>query len=126
MAELHLLATWIGILGGFVSGAVLGLFFHDEKWLGGYGSWSRRMARLGHISFFGIAFINLAFALSLQALEITLPNPWPSWLFLAGAVTMPLVCFLSAWKKNFRHCFPVPVACLLCAALLFLWKGVLS
>jgi hypothetical protein len=126
MAQLHLYAAWIGITAGFLSGALLGLFFHGEEWLGGYGSWSRRMARLGHISFFGIAFINLTFALSLKAFEITLSSPWPSWLLLGGAVTMPLVCFLSAWQKRFRHFFPVPVLCLLAGTLLFLWKGVLS
>jgi len=33
-----------------------------------------------------------------------------SLLFIAGTITMPLVCFLSAWRKPLRHLFPVPVA----------------
>jgi hypothetical protein len=37
-------------------------------------------------------------------------------LFVAGAVTMPGVCFLSAWRDGFRRLFFVPVACLVLAA----------
>lgn len=29
-----------------LSGITLGLFFHNPQWLGGYGSWQRRMVRL--------------------------------------------------------------------------------
>src|SRR4051812_205671 len=52
-ADLNIAAAWIGILCGVLGGAVVGLFFHRDEWLGGYGSWRRRLARLGHISFFG-------------------------------------------------------------------------
>lgn len=95
---------------GVISGAVIGLFFHREEWMGGYGSFPRRMLRLGHISFFGLGFLNLMFGLTLKA--ITLPSAQcevASIGFLLGAVTMPLCCFLTAWKKLFRHLFPVPV-----------------
>jgi hypothetical protein len=54
MEILNFYAAWIGILLGFIAGAVLGLFFHDENWMGGYSSWRRRMSRLGHISFFAL------------------------------------------------------------------------
>ena len=53
MREINLLVAWLAILIGLVTGTVLGLFFHEENWMGGYGSWRRRMVRLGHISFFG-------------------------------------------------------------------------
>ena len=95
---------------GVVSGAVIGLFFHKEEWAGGYGSFRRRMIRLGHISFFGIGFLNLMFGLTLKA--ITLPVfhiSIASIGFLIGMITMPLCCFLTAWRKPFRHLFPVPV-----------------
>jgi hypothetical protein len=39
---------------------------------------------------------------------------------------MPLVCFLSAYRKNFRHLFPVPVLCLLTGSIIILIKGVTS
>ena len=55
-------AAWLGILAGALAGAVMGLMFHRDDWLGGYSSWRRRMLRLGHIAFFGIGLLNLAFA----------------------------------------------------------------
>jgi len=91
----------------------MGLLFHREEWLGGYGSWERRMVRLGHISFFGLAFLNFMFALSVRDSLLTgMTVHFASALFLAGAITMPLVCFLSAWRKPLRHLFPVPVICI--------------
>ena len=45
-------AGWLGMLLGVLSGAIIGLFFHREDWMGGYGSYRRRLTRLGHISFF--------------------------------------------------------------------------
>ena len=107
----NLLAGWLGMLGGVASGAVIGLFFHREDWMGGYASYRRRMTRLGHISFFGLGFLNFMFAVTTSLV----PLP-PTALRLAslglilGAVTMPACCFLSAWRKPFRHLFPIPVA----------------
>jgi len=126
MQGLNFYAAWVGILLGFVSGSVLGLFFHDRDWLGGYGSWRRRMARLGHISFFGIAIINLIYALSVQVFHIQVASSYPSALFVAGAITMPLICFLSAWKKIFRHLFFIPVLCLIIGTLLFFRGGLFA
>ena len=34
--------------------------------MGGYGSFRRRLARLGHISFFGLGFLNLLLAFTNQ------------------------------------------------------------
>lgn len=95
---------------GVISGAAIGLFFHKDDWAGGYGAFRRRLLRLGHISFFGLGFINLLFGLTLQ--NITLPVSHISISssgFLIGVITMPLCCFLTAWKKPFRHLFPLPV-----------------
>ncbi len=114
METINLYAGWVGILCGVLAGAVIGLFFHDESWLGGYASWSRRMLRLGHISFFGIGFINLAFALTVGRLGLA-GGAWASLLLLVAAVGMPLVCFAAALWKPFRHLFPVPVLCVLIA-----------
>lgn len=125
MEVTNLYAAWIGILLGFISGAVEGLFFHHEDWRGGYSAWPRRMTRLGHISFFGIAFINLAYANSIRFLDLTNPNAWPSYFFIIGAVTMPLVCYLSAYKKGFHHLFPIPVLSLLAGIVIFIYTGLL-
>lgn len=98
------------MLAGVLSGAVVGLFFYRDDWMGGYNSWRRRLTRLGHISFFGLGFLNLVFAAT--AAQLLLPRPYlqtASWGFIAGAITMPICCFLSAWRKPFRHLFPIPV-----------------
>ncbi|MBK1877619.1 hypothetical protein [Pelagicoccus mobilis] len=105
----NLLVGWIGMAAGVLSGAAIGLFFHREKWLGGYSSFTRRMMRLGHIAFFGIGFLNSLFAFTIQESD---PAEWieyGAWGLAAANLLMPLVCFLSAWKKRFRHLFFLPV-----------------
>ena len=118
----NLYAGWIGILIGCLVGAAKGLFFGEENWLGGYESWKRRMLRLGHISFFGIGFINLAFVMSAQTLGIEKEVYLPSLLFLIGAAGMPLLCYLSAIKDTFRHLFFIPTLSVIIGLCTFLWK----
>ena len=108
-------AVWIGMLLGVVSGAVIGLSFHNEKWMGGYGSFRRRLTRLGHISFFGLALVNMSFAGTHYMVKLD-----PSWAhiagicFVIGAASMPTCCFLTAWRKHpFRHFFFIPVGSVL-------------
>ena len=125
MDSVNLVAGWIGIFAGFLAGAVQGLLFHREHWLGGYASWKRRMLRLGHISFFGIGFINLGFAFTAAKLPPSVAMNTASWLFVAGAVGMPLCCYLSAARKAFRHLFCVPVTSLVAAAAILILKGLL-
>jgi hypothetical protein len=125
-AMFNLFVGWIGMLGGVVSGALIGLFFHNETWMGGYGSYRRRLMRLGHISFFGLGFLNLLFALSADKLNLAPPHlPMASTALVVGAVTMPICCFLSAWRKPFRHLFPIPVTAVLVGivSLLMGWPG---
>lgn len=126
MEQINLFAAWAGILMGFIAGAVPGLFFDREDWLGGYASWRRRMIRLAHISFFGIGLINLGYALSLRAMDLGQPSRLASVALIVGAITMPAVCYLAAWKKGFRHLFPIPVASLVLGVATFIYKGFLS
>jgi hypothetical protein len=108
----NLAVAWSVILVGLVSGALVGLGFHGEGWLGGYASWRRRMVRLGHISFLGTGLLNLAFAVTVPALGGRPDVRVASMLFIVGAVTMPAVCFLAAWRKPLRHLFVIPVVSL--------------
>lgn len=112
---MNLLAGWTSLLLGFASGAVPGLYFWREEWLGGYGSWRRRMVRLAHIAFFGLGFINLFFALTVEQVGLAAdagPLHWAALLLIAGNIAMPTVCYLSAWRLAFRHLFFVPVTCM--------------
>lgn len=111
----NFVAGWWLILAAFVTGAVIGLGFHREDFLGGYGSFRRRLLRLGHIALAALGGLNLIYGLA--------PVPtsaWPGRLLFAGAIAMPLVCFLAAWKQPFRHLFFVPVVLLLSAVTLIL------
>jgi len=111
----NLLVGWTSMVAGATSGAAIGLFFHNESWMGGYGSFRRRMVRLGHIAFFGLGIVNVLFALSLAAIPVP-PSygRFASSGFAVAVVTMPACCFLTAWREGFRHCFPIPVLAVLC------------
>jgi hypothetical protein len=126
MAELNLRVAWIAILIGLLSGTLIGLFFHKPDWLGGYSSWRRRMLRLGHIALIGTGLLNLAFALSVRQVSLDHPPRIASTAFVVGAVAMPAVCFLSAWRDSLRVLFFIPVVSLICATLDFLIEGLWS
>ena len=119
----NLVLGWAWILAGFISGFGMGLFFHREDWLGGYGSFKRRLYRLGHISFFGLAAVNLLFYFTARLVfgEANAPAA-AAGLFMLGAITMPLVCLLVAHWTNWRMLFAVPVLSLLAGGLLTVWK----
>lgn len=120
--QLNLVFAWAWILLGFVSGMVLGMFFHKENWLGGYGSLRRRMYRLGHISFFGLGAVNLMFWLTMQKLSFSGPAVLAaSWAFIIGGLAMPLCCLLMAHNPRSRMLFSVPVLALIAGGVLTLF-----
>jgi len=112
--RLHLLIGWTSMVAGAISGAAIGLFFHRDTWMGGYGSFRRRLVRLGHIAWFGLGILNVLFALSISVLPLRAAYvPVASAGFSIVAVAMPACCFLTAWRPGFRHLFPIPVLALL-------------
>ncbi len=119
---LNIYAGWFGFLAGIIAGAVSGLKFYDDNFLGGYGSWSRRLVRLAHISFFGIGLINLAFAVTAKELGFFDGLEVGSVALVVGLVAMPLVCYLSAYRAKFRHLFFIPVLAVLIGVLNLLWR----
>lgn len=113
---------WVWFVFGMGTGAALGMRFARESFLGGYGSWERRLLRLGHISFFGLGLINILFAYS--APRIDLATPWisvASWSLIIGGITMPTCCALAAWRKRTKSLFVIPVVSLLIGALITAW-----
>jgi len=116
-------AGWWLILSGFVVGAGLGLGFHRDDFWGGYDSFRRRTVRLGHIALEALGALNLVFALSPWPRPETLWGAVASPCFVVGGVTMPLVCFLAAWRKPFRHLFALPVAALVLGVVCTLMGG---
>lgn len=113
-------AAWTLVLLGFVSGAALGLGFHDARFLGGYDSWRRRLLRLGHIACIALGLLQMAYALSPAGATGGGLGVWCRALWLLGAFAMPAVCWLAAWRKPLRRLFAVPVTFLSAAVTLTL------
>ncbi len=111
----NLYVGWAAFLMGGLSGTIMVLFFHRKDWLGGYASFQRRMVRMGHISFFGLGGINVLFALSAGWIQGQwfqahgVPIEVASVSFIIAAVSMPVCCFVTAWKPGARFFFFVPV-----------------
>ncbi len=112
---------WSLILAAFVVGAILGLFFHREDFLGGYASFRRRLLRLGHVALAALGMLNVLFSLtpgtSAPAHQLA------ALCFVIGGVAMPAVCFLTSWRIGFRHLFFVPVVALVIAVIQTLRMG---
>ncbi len=118
--ELNWYFGWILVMCAFISGAGLGLFFHNDTFWGGYNSFRRRIVRLGHIALAALGMMNVIYSLS----------PWPqpgtstaivaTWGLLIGGLTMPAICFLTGWRSASRHLFFVPVVSLVTAVIAIL------
>jgi hypothetical protein len=106
---------WWLVLSAFVTGALLGLCFHRDDFLGGYTSFRRRLLRLGHIAQAALGLMNVAYGLSPWPAPATAEADVAGWAFAVGGVSMPVVCFLTAWKKPCRHLFFIPVTALVVA-----------
>src|SRR5437667_6463829 len=116
VAQLNLVLAWLWIVVGFGIGFFFGLHFHKERWLGGYASFQRRLYRLAHISFFGLALVNFLFYHTTRTFtHASTSVTVASWGFVLGAVTMPICCFVLAHRPRLRALFLVPVASLITA-----------
>jgi hypothetical protein len=116
--QLNLVLAWLGILLGFLSGLYLGLNFQRDDWLGGYNSFKRRLYRLGHISFFGLAAVNFMFYFTVHSLAASGPLiDLAGWGFIVGAITMPICCVLMAHFRRTHALFGVPVLSLIAGAI---------
>lgn len=116
---LNFIAGWWLILAAFVGGAVIGLGFHREDFLGGYGSFRRRLLRLGHVALAALGLINVVYGLSPGA---GARADLPGLLLVGGAVAMPSVCFLAAWRPPFRAFFFIPLTLLVAAVILIVFR----
>ena len=113
---------WSLILSAFATGAMIGMFFHREDFLGGYNSFGRRLLRLGHISQAALGMLNVLYAVS-TPVALGWPAQLASMGLVVGGLSMPVACFLTAWKPGFRHLFFIPVAALITGVIQTLLNG---
>ncbi len=118
---LNLRAGWLLVLLGLLSGALLGLRFHEEGFLGGYASLRRRLLRLGHIALIALGALNVLFALTPCAGAGSAGDGLCGALLLAGAIAMPVTCGLAALRPSLRPLFSLPVTALVAAVALILF-----
>jgi len=111
---------WSMVLAAFITGALLGLRFHRDDFLGGYASFRRRMLRLGHIALAALGIFNVVYSLCPTPGAGRWNAPWAGGCWIAGGILMPVICFLSAWRPAFRILFFLPVATLIAAVVLTL------
>ena len=111
-------AGWMLVLVGFAVGSGIGLGFARDEFLGGYTSLRRRMLRLGHIALVALGLLNVLYGLS--PVGTTSAGTTAGILLASGAIAMPGICFLTAWRPVFRHAFALPVALLVVAVILVL------
>ena len=110
VAQLNLTLAWIWIVLGTILGLILGSFFHREEFLDGYGSFKRRLYRLAHVAFFGLAILNILFLFTFRIL------PTPSAWFARGLLELrgrpPIHAYLLilvAHRPRLRNLFAIPV-----------------
>ena len=116
-------AGWTLVSLAFVTGALIGLGFHREEFLGGYQSLRRRMTRLGHIALAALGLMNVVYALSPWPLDGTWQASVAGVAFIVGGISMPTICFLTAWREPWRSLFFIPVVSLLTAVVATLLGG---
>ena len=114
---------WSLISVGFLTGAVFGLLAQSEDWLGGYGSRTRRLVRLGHIALIALGALNVVWPLTTTAQNLSSITPFITICFVVGGLTMGPSCFLSAMCWRCRAVFIIPSTALIVGALLAGWES---
>jgi len=121
--------AWTGFCLGVISGSLMGLWAFNgpldpPAWIGDYENTPRRFTRLGHISFFGIGYLNLLLARQLpgfdferrvKALALRCMN--------AANILLPLLLFAAAAYAPLEYLLPIPVIATLAALVIAAWGG---
>ena len=115
---------WLSSCLGVISGSIMGLWSFDgpmpvPDWLGGYDQTSRRLARLGHIAFFGLGILNVLVAGELRRSRFGLwGRRTASWAMNFGNVFLPLTLFAAAAYRPLKYAMGAPALAVLVALLL--------
>ena len=118
---------WISFALGAATGLILGLWSFDgpmavPQWLGDYGDTSRRLARLGHIAFFGLGILNLLLARELPELGLRAGGRRAASVAMNfGNIFLPLILFAAAAYRPLKYLMPIPAVAVTVAMTLAAW-----
>ena len=121
---------WSSLALGAASGLILGLWSFDgpmpvPEWLGDYGDTPRRLARLGHIAFFGLGILNLLLAWELPWLGLRAGGRRTASVAMNfGNLFLPLTLFAAAAYQPLKYLMALPALAVTLAMTLATW-GVL-
>ena len=107
----------LGLPVGLGLGLCLGLVARRQEGWGGYGSFRRRAARLGHIAAVMLPLVAGFYALLLDARPGQAELAW--WgarLWIGGGALLPIVLFLAAWRPRLQLALPAPATALAAGA----------
>lgn len=114
LARSNRIVGWISLVVGAGTGLILGLWSFNgpvpvPEWLGNYDEVSRRLARLGHIAFFGLGILNILVARELPrvALRRALARAASATMNF-GNVFLPTTLFLAAAYQPCKYLMPIP------------------
>jgi hypothetical protein len=105
---------WVSTCVGAATGLILGLWSFDGPfsvpgWLGEYDQTSRRLARLGHIAFFGLGILNILVAGALRRSPLGPPGRRVASIAMNfGNVFLPLTLFAAAAYRPFKYSMSAP------------------
>jgi hypothetical protein len=105
---------WASTCLGAASGLIMGLWSFDGPfpvpgWLGEYDQTARRLARLGHIAFFGLGILNVLVAAELRRPSLdALGRRIASWAMNFGNIFLPLTLFAAAAYRPLKYFMSAP------------------
>ena len=105
---------WVSTCLGAATGLVMGLWSFDGPfsvpgWLGEYDQTARRLARLGHIAWFGLGILNLFVAGELRRSALSVwGRRTASWAMNFGNVFLPLTLFAAAAYRPLKYFMTAP------------------
>ena len=115
---------WSSLALGAITGLILGLWSFDgpvtvPQMLGDYADTSRRLARLGHIAFFGLGILNLLIARELPASALrTAQRRIVSLAMNLGNLLLPPTLFAAAAYRPLKYVMPGPALAVTLALIL--------
>ena len=103
---------WSSMALGVATGLVMGMWSFAgpvPSPLGEYGDVSRRLARLGHIAFFGLGILNILLVRELHALDLGRGQRLvAAWAMNFGNIFLPLTLFAAAAWHPLKYTMPLP------------------